>query len=112
MQWGYIFCTLKTVFVALLSEINKRGGSNKACSWENCLKKNKKNSMFIREFRVRKFCCPSTYVCKTRQAMFCHYKRGQEDYVRSPHNILADFLTLPTPITEGYIGDGLCSPAT
>ena len=32
--------------------MNKRGGSNKACSWENFLKKNKKNSMLIREFRV------------------------------------------------------------
>ena len=34
------------------SKINKRGGSNKACSWENFLKKNKKNSMLIRDFRV------------------------------------------------------------
>ena len=46
---------IKTVFVAGLSEINKRanrrGGSKKAC-WENFLKKNKKNSMLIREFRV------------------------------------------------------------
>ena len=33
-------------------KINKRGGSNKACSWKNCLKKNKKNSMLIRDFRV------------------------------------------------------------
>lgn len=31
---------------------NKRGGSNKACSWEIFLKKNKKNSMLIRDFRV------------------------------------------------------------
>ena len=37
----------KTVFVAGFSEINKRGGSNKTCSWENFLKKNKKNSMLI-----------------------------------------------------------------
>ena len=44
--------TYKTVFVAGFSEINKRGGSNKACSWENFLKKNKKNSMLIRDFRV------------------------------------------------------------
>ena len=34
------------------SKINKRGGSNKACSWEIFLKKNKKNSMLIRDFRV------------------------------------------------------------
>ena len=45
----------KTVFVAGFSEINKRGGSNKACSWENYLKKNKKNSMLIRDFRVLSF---------------------------------------------------------
>ena len=32
--------------------MNKRGGSNKACSWEIFLKKNKKNSMLIRDFRV------------------------------------------------------------
>ena len=32
--------------------MNKRGGSNKACSWEIFLKKNKKNFMLIREFRV------------------------------------------------------------
>ena len=32
--------------------MNKRGGSNKACSWEFFLKKNKKNSMLIRDFRV------------------------------------------------------------
>ena len=38
--------------MASFSEINKRGGSNKACSWENFLKKNKKNSMLIRDFRV------------------------------------------------------------
>ena len=35
--------------MAGFSEINKRGGSNKACSWGNFLKKNKKNSMFIRD---------------------------------------------------------------
>ena len=35
----------KTVFVPDFSEINEREGSNKACSWENFLKKNKKNSM-------------------------------------------------------------------
>jgi hypothetical protein len=28
------------------------GGSNKACSWENFLKKNKKDSMLIRDFIV------------------------------------------------------------
>ena len=39
--------------------MNKRGDSNKACSWEFCLKKNKKNSMLIREFRVL---CTSTYL--------------------------------------------------
>ena len=33
--------------------MNKRGDSNKACSWEIFLKKNKKNSMLIRDFRVR-----------------------------------------------------------
>ena len=33
-------------------KFHKRGGSNKACSWENFLKKNKKNSMLIRDFRV------------------------------------------------------------
>ena len=33
-------------------EINKRGGSNKACSWENLLKNNKKKFMLIRDFRV------------------------------------------------------------
>ena len=38
--------------MADFSEINKRGGSKKACSWENFLKKNKKNSMLIRDFRV------------------------------------------------------------
>ena len=32
--------------------MNKRGDSNKACSWEFFLKKNKKNSMLIRDFRV------------------------------------------------------------
>ena len=34
------------------SKINKHGGSNKACSWDFFLKKNKKNSMLIRDFRV------------------------------------------------------------
>ena len=38
--------------MACFSKINKRGGSNKAGIWENFLKKNKKNSMLIREFRV------------------------------------------------------------
>ena len=38
MQLGFLFSTLKTVFVARFSEINKRGGSNKACSWGNFLK--------------------------------------------------------------------------
>jgi hypothetical protein len=38
--------------VAGFPEINKHGGSNKSCSWENFLKKNKKNSMLIRDFRV------------------------------------------------------------
>ena len=33
-------------------KINKRGGSNKAYSWEFFLKKNKKNSTLIRKFRV------------------------------------------------------------
>ena len=33
-------------------KMNKRGGSNKACSWEFFLKKNKKNSMLIKDFRV------------------------------------------------------------
>ena len=37
----------KTVFVAGFIEINKRGGSNNACSWGKFLKKNKKNSMLI-----------------------------------------------------------------
>ena len=32
--------------------MNKRGDSNKACSWDFFLKKNKKNSMLIRDFRV------------------------------------------------------------
>ena len=32
--------------------MNKHGGSNMACSWEFFLKKNKKNSMLIRDFRV------------------------------------------------------------
>ena len=32
--------------------MNKRGGSNKACSLEFFLKKNNKNSMLIRDFRV------------------------------------------------------------
>ena len=44
----------KTVLVAGFSEINKRGGSNKTCSWKNLLKKNKKNSTLIRDFRVDK----------------------------------------------------------
>ena len=44
----------KTVFEAGFSEINKRGSSNKACSWEKVFKKNKKNSMLIRDFcRIR-----------------------------------------------------------
>ena len=34
------------------SELNKRGGSNKVCSWENFLKKNKKTPLLIRDFRV------------------------------------------------------------
>ena len=38
--------------MAGFSEINKRRGSKKACCWENFLKKNKKNSMLIRDFRV------------------------------------------------------------
>ena len=38
--------------MAGFSEINKREGSNKTCSWEIFLKKNKKNSMVIRDFRV------------------------------------------------------------
>ena len=38
--------------MAGFSEIDKRGDSNKAFSWENFLKKNKKNSMLIRYFRV------------------------------------------------------------
>ena len=42
--------------MADFSEINKRGGSYKACSWENFLKKNKKNSMLIKDFRVGKIC--------------------------------------------------------
>ena len=42
----------KTVLGADFSEINKCEGSNKASSWENFLKKNKKNSMLIRDFRV------------------------------------------------------------
>ena len=32
--------------------MNKHGGSNRACIRENFLKKNKKNSMLIRDFRV------------------------------------------------------------
>jgi hypothetical protein len=44
----------KPVFEAGFSEINKRVDSNKICSWENFLKKNKKNSMLITDFRVRK----------------------------------------------------------
>ena len=32
--------------------MNKRGGFNKACSREIFLKKNKKNPMLIRDFRV------------------------------------------------------------
>ena len=34
--------------MAGISEINKPGGSNKACSWEHFLKKNKKNFLLIR----------------------------------------------------------------
>ena len=37
----------KTEFEAGFSKINKLGGSTKACSWENFLKRNKKNSMFL-----------------------------------------------------------------
>ena len=33
-------------------KINKRVGSNKACRWENFLKKNKICCVLIREFRV------------------------------------------------------------
>ena len=33
-------------------KINKRVGSNKACRWENVLKKNKIFCVLIREFRV------------------------------------------------------------
>ena len=44
---------MKTVFGVDFSEINKRGGSNKACtSWKTFRKKNKKTSMLIRDFRV------------------------------------------------------------
>ena len=32
--------------------MNKCGGSNKACSWDNFLEKNKKNSMHIKDFKV------------------------------------------------------------
>jgi hypothetical protein len=42
--------------VSDFSEINKRGGSNKACSWEKNVRKNKENSMPIRDFRVSRFC--------------------------------------------------------
>ena len=45
--------------------MNKRGGSNKACSWEFFLKKNKKNSMLIRDFRVGKTNKTETCVKKT-----------------------------------------------
>ena len=38
--------------MACFSEINKRGGCNKPCSWEKFLKNNKKNSMLIRDFRA------------------------------------------------------------
>ena len=50
----FLYLLHKTVFVAGLAEINKRGGSNKTCSWEHFLKKNKKISMLIRDFRVDK----------------------------------------------------------
>ena len=45
---------IKTVLVADFSETNKRWGSIKACSWENFLKKSKKNFTIIRYFRVGK----------------------------------------------------------
>ena len=32
--------------------MNKCGGSNKACSWDNFFEKNKKNSMHIKDFKV------------------------------------------------------------
>ena len=38
--------------MAGFSEINQRGDSNNACSWENFLKKNKKNSMLNRDIRA------------------------------------------------------------
>ena len=48
--------------------MNKRGGSNKACSWEIFLKKNKKNSMLIRDFRV----WPNPLLRRKRDWIFHH----------------------------------------
>ena len=49
-----IFLSHKKQYLWLVdfSEINKRGGSNKAFCWENLLKKNKKNFTLIKELRV------------------------------------------------------------
>ena len=48
----YIYNIKNSICGRFLRKNNKRGGSNKACSCENFLKKNEKNSMLIRDFRV------------------------------------------------------------
>ena len=53
--------------------MNKRGGSNKACSWEIFLKKNKKNSMLIRDFRVCTITC-STFLDQNSILVFIYSK--------------------------------------
>ena len=45
--------------MADFSEINKRGGSNKAYSWRKFIKKNKKNSMLIRDFSLIEYFMPT-----------------------------------------------------
>ena len=65
--------------MAGFSEINKCGGFNKACSWDNFLKKNRKNVMLIRDFRVllrwsRFFTFWTNYIQNLPKIIFMHEK--------------------------------------
>ena len=52
-SWNFFYIYyIKTVFVTCLPEINKRGGSNNKQLGKFSKKRNKKNSKFIRDFRV------------------------------------------------------------
>ena len=69
--------------------MNKRGDSNKACSWEFFLKKNKKNSMLIRDFRVS--LSKSFVVCHVLDA-----KNGQAILFFNLKDVQIEILTIAT----------------